>query len=81
MTGKIHWRERVGGNYSSSPVRVADVVYCISTEGDVVALAASDQFKLLGKSSLGEGSRASPAVALGRMFLRTDSHLFAVGRK
>jgi outer membrane protein assembly factor BamB len=80
-TGKIHWRERVGGNYSSSPIRVNDHVFCISTDGDVVCLAASDHYEPLGKSSLGEGSRATPAVAGGRMFLRTDSHLVAVGEK
>jgi outer membrane protein assembly factor BamB len=80
-TGKQHWRQRVGGNFSSSPVRVGDQVFCVSAEGDVVCLAATDEYKLLGKSSLGEGSRATPAVARGRMFLRTDSHLFAVGQK
>jgi outer membrane protein assembly factor BamB len=78
--GKIHWHERVGGNFFGSPVRVADAVYCISAEGDVVTLAASQQYSLLGRSPLGESSRATPAVAGGRMFLRTESHLFALGR-
>jgi outer membrane protein assembly factor BamB len=80
-TGNVRWRERVGGNYSSSPVRIADAVYCVSTEGVVVAVAAADTFKVLGRSPLGEGSGATPAVAGGRMFLRTESHLFAVGRQ
>jgi len=80
-SGTIHWRERVGGNYFGSPVRVGDRVYCISAEGDVVALAARDRFKLLGRSPLGETSRATPAVASGRMFLRTESHLVAVGKE
>jgi outer membrane protein assembly factor BamB len=79
-TGKIHWRERVGGNYYSSPVRVADCIYCVSLEGDVVALAAAAEYKLLGRSELGETTRATPAVAGGRMFLRTESHLIAVGQ-
>ncbi len=79
-SGKIHWRERVGGSYSSSPVRVAERIYGISTDGEVVSLAASDKFKLLGRSPLGETCRSSPAVAGGRMFLRTESHLFAVGQ-
>ncbi|MBI3838862.1 MAG: PQQ-binding-like beta-propeller repeat protein [Planctomycetia bacterium] len=80
-SGQILWRERVGGNYSSSPVQVAGRVYCVSTEGEVVAVAAADQYKLLGRSSLGEPSRATPAIAAGRMILRTESHLFAVGQK
>jgi outer membrane protein assembly factor BamB len=80
-TGESRWQERVGGNYSGSPVRVADRIYCISSDGEVVALAAADTFKVLGRSPLGEGTRATPAIALGRMFLRTESHLMAVGQK
>ena len=80
-SGKIQWRERVGGNYFGSPVRVGNAVYCISEGGDVVALAASDEFKLLGRSPLGETSRATPAIADGRMFLRSASHVTAVGKR
>jgi hypothetical protein len=49
-------------------------------DGEVVCLAASEQFQELGRSALGETSRATPAVAGGRMFLRTESHLLAVGQ-
>ncbi len=80
-TGKVHWRERVGGNYFSSPIRVADRIYGVDQNGDVVVLAAAPEFELLGRSSLGETSRATPAVAGGRMYLRTESHLFAVGQR
>jgi outer membrane protein assembly factor BamB len=78
-SGEVHWRERVGGEFFGSPVRVADRLYCISRSGDVYVVAASEQFKLLGKVSLGERSHSTPAVAGGRMYLRTVSHLMAVG--
>jgi outer membrane protein assembly factor BamB len=80
-TGTIHWRERVGGNYSGSPVRIAGAVYCVSVDGEVVVLAASDKFKVLGRTPLGEGTRATPAVADGRLLLRTESQLMAIGAK
>jgi outer membrane protein assembly factor BamB len=80
LSGKVHWRQRVGGDYFSSPVRVADRVYNVSVDGEVVALAASSEYKLLGRSPLGETTRATPAVAGGRMYLRTESHLLAVGQ-
>jgi len=35
---------------------------------------------VLGHSLLGESTRATPAVAGGRMFLRTESHMIAVGK-
>ena len=78
-TGEPFWTKRVGGNYSGSPVRVGDRVYCISEDGDVVVIAASKKYELIGKTSLGEPSRSTPAVADGRMYLRTYSQLFSVG--
>ena len=80
-TGKIHWSERTGTAFSSSPVRVRDKIYCIDEDGVVWVLAADDQqYRVLAKNPLGEASRSTPAVSGGRMFLRTYSHLFSVGR-
>jgi outer membrane protein assembly factor BamB len=78
-TGRAHWTKRVEGNYSGSPVRVADKIFCVSDDGEVVALAADKNFKLLGRSSLGQPSRSTPAVSDGRMYLRTYSKLFSIG--
>jgi len=81
-TGKDVWRETLGvGAFYGSPVLVGDRIYVISKRGEVAAFAAADKFKSLGVSQLGEGSFASPAVAGGRMFLRTFSSLIAVGKK
>ena len=80
-SGKIHWQERVGGNYFSSPVRVADRIYCISREGEVVVLAAKKKFKELSRVDLKERSNSTPAVADGTMYLRTVSHLMSLGGK
>lgn len=78
-TGQVRWRERVGGKYFSSPVRVADRLYCPSRDGEMVVLAAAPEYKLLAKVPLGEGSHATPAIADGIMYIRTFSHLMALG--
>ena len=78
-TGQSHWRERVGGKFSGSPIIVEDRVYCISEDGTVVVLAAAPEYKLLARNPLGEGSRSTPAVAAGRLYLRTASHLISLG--
>lgn len=78
-TGKDHYRKRIGSNFSGSPVRVRDKIYCIDEGGVAYVLAADKEFKLLGKNPLGEPSRATPSVAGGQMFLRTESHLIAIG--
>ena len=80
-TGSKVWQRRVGGNFSGSPVRAADKLYCISTEGDVVVLSASRSYASLGRVPLGETSRSTPAIAAGRMLLRTESRLFCLAAK
>ena len=80
-TGNVHYRERVDGDYSGSPVRVRDRLYCIDEEGVLTVLSASKKFKVLARIPLGEKSRATPAVADGVMYLRTYSHLISVGGK
>jgi hypothetical protein len=43
-------------------------------------VAAKPAFELLGSTELGERTMASPAVSGGQMFIRTDTHLWAIGR-
>jgi outer membrane protein assembly factor BamB len=76
-TGKQHWTERVEGNYHGSPVIAGDRLHCIAADatGDVVTLAASKRFEALGRSPLGEPSRATPMIHAGKMYLRTETSL------
>ena len=71
--------KRVGGNFLGSPICVNDRLYAINDAGEVVVIAASDDYKLLARNPLGERSQSTPAVADGMMFLRSLSHLYAVG--
>jgi len=80
-TAEVIWKERVGGSYYASPVWVGGRLYGISRKGEVVVLAASDDYRLLARVPLGEASYATPAVAGGVMYLRTLSHLFSLGGK
>jgi len=80
-TGQVLWKQRVGGNFSGSPVCVNDRLYCIAEDGEVVVLAADEQYELIARNPLGEDSRSTPSVAGGRMYLRTYSHLISIGGK
>ncbi len=77
--GELVWQKRVGGAYYSSPVCVDNRLYCIAKNGEVVVLAAADKFEVLARVPLGEPSFATAAVAGGRMYLRTRSHLYSLG--
>ncbi len=76
--GEQVWTKRIGGNFYGSPVAAGDKIYCIDAEGEVVCIAAADEYQLLGRSQLGEGSRATPAIHQGKMLLRTESTLFCL---
>lgn len=83
-SGNIVWRERlrgVGPGFFSSPVCLGDKLFCVSKEGTVYVVSATRQFKLLATNDLEDRSHATPAVAGGRMILRTYSHLMCVGGK
>jgi outer membrane protein assembly factor BamB len=80
-TGKQLWEEKPAGRFFSSPVCVDGRLYCITMDGDVVVVRAAETYELLAINPLGETSHATPAIAGGRMYLRTYSHLFSVGGK
>ena len=79
-TGDVLWSERTRAAYSGSPVMVDGKIYCVDEDGVVWVIAAEpNEYRLLAKNTLGEASRSTPAVANGRMYLRTESHLFSIG--
>jgi len=80
-TGDKLGQNRVGGKFFGSPVRVKDKLYCIDTKGTVIVLSATKELNELGKVELNEESHSTPAVAGGRMYLRTISHLYSLGGK
>ncbi len=80
-TGTVHWRQRAPGSYYSSPVCVGEHLYNVSRAGDVVVVRAAKRYELLARNRLGEGSHSTPAVAGGRMYVRTFSHLLCFGGK
>lgn len=77
--GERLWRERLSGEFFGSPICVADRLYAISKDGVLFVLAAAKTFDLLGQVDLDEPSNATPAVAGGVLYLRTERHLISVG--
>jgi outer membrane protein assembly factor BamB len=80
-TGKDLWTKRIGGDFSGSPIGAGGMLFNIDEQGNVVVLAAAPEFKLLGKLPLGEPSNSTPAVANGRLYLRTFHHLTCVAAR
>ena len=80
-TGQILWQGRTEGGFYASPVWVGGHLYNVSKKGDVVVLAAGDEFRPVRRISLGEPSYATPAISGGAMYLRTATHLFSLGKR
>lgn len=78
-SGEIVWQKRIGGNFFSSPICVNGKLYCVDLKGEVVVIAASDEYELLSRNPLGYPTRATPAVSSGTLLVRTESKLFSIG--
>ena len=80
VTGERVWQERVDGVFSASPVAGGGHVYFVSESGETVVVKAGRAPQVLAKNALGERAVASPAISNGQIFIRTDKHVFSIGR-
>jgi len=65
----------------SSPVGVADRVYCPGRDGTTVVVKNSDTFEVLATNKLDDGIDASLAVAGDNLYLRGNKSLYCIGKK
>lgn len=80
-TGKTNWSERLGGNFSSSPIAVGSLIYFMNEAGTTFVVKADPkEFKIVARNDLGERLLASPAVIQGAIIIRTDGHLWRIGK-
>ncbi len=79
-TGDIVYQERVGGNFSASPVSANGRIYFLSEAGDTTVIAAGPEFKILARNPLNEKCQASMAVSQRNLFIRTEKHLYCIGK-
>jgi outer membrane protein assembly factor BamB len=77
-TGNEIWRERVGGNYSASPMYAEGRVYFFSEEGKATVIEAGREWKPIATNQLGDGFMASAAVDGSALFLRSKTALYRV---
>ncbi len=81
-TGELAYTGRLGapGYYYSSPVAADQKIYIASEEGVVVVLDAGEKLNVLATNRLDGAIMATPALAEGNIYVRTESHLYAFGK-
>jgi outer membrane protein assembly factor BamB len=77
-TGKYHWTERIGGEFTSSPLFANGNVYFFDQSGKTTIVKASAKFEVVAKNNLPDGFMASPAVSGNALFLRTKKALYRI---
>jgi outer membrane protein assembly factor BamB len=81
QTGKMLYRQRLGasGFFYASPVAANGNIYAASYNGVVAVFKAGDKCQVLARNNLGEQIVATPALVDGRIYARTEGHLYAFG--
>jgi outer membrane protein assembly factor BamB len=78
--GSRVWQQRIEGVFSASPVAADGKIYFVSENGETIVVRAGRTPEVLARNGLGERQIASPAVSNGQIFIRTDDHVFAIGK-
>jgi len=83
QTGQIHYSERLNfaQGYTASPVSDGRHLYFAGETGKVLVVPVADQFSVVATNNLGDNCLATPAVADGMLFFRTQTRLIAVRGK
>jgi outer membrane protein assembly factor BamB len=80
-TGEQVWQQRIGGEYSASPVYADGRLWFFSEDGKTTVLKPGRTFEQVGENRLDEGFLASPAISWKAFYLRTRTHLYRIEEK
>ena len=83
QTGEVLWKERGTGNYWASIVKAGDYLYATAQDTTTIVFKANpDRLEEISRNQLEtEGTcNATPAISDGKIYIRTFSHLYAIGK-
>ncbi len=80
-TGERQWMKRMGRRYNTSLVTAGDLVYFLDDDGTTKVVKPGPEYEEIAANELGEPCAASPAISNGQIFIRTEKHLFCIGKQ
>lgn len=83
-TGKDLWKERLNGQFSSSPIAAGGLIYQTNEAGETLVIEPAESYKLVARNVLkpepDELFRASLAAVNGQLFIRSTKYLYCIGK-
>jgi len=76
--GNVLWQLRLTGPFWATPVLADGHLYAVNHAGLVQVVKLGAQGKLVGSSQIDAGILASPAVAGGAIYFRSNTHLWKI---
>jgi outer membrane protein assembly factor BamB len=84
-TGERKYQQRLLENtasaFTSSPVANDGKVYVASEDGQMIVLKAGPVFEKIATNDMGASVLATPAISEGRLFVRTQGMIMAIGAR
>ncbi len=80
-TGALRWQQRLGGNFSASPVFADGRIYFLSEEGIATVIAPGKEFRKLASNHARRRDARVDGRVGGSIFIRTQSHLYRIAQK
>jgi outer membrane protein assembly factor BamB len=80
-TGKREYQIRTGarGTHYASPIIAGDKLFATAGDGTVTVISLGPKPQILARNKMGDAVYATPAVADGKLYVRTHSSLSAFG--
>ena len=80
-TGEIVWKQRLNGMYSASPIYANGLIYCFNEDSTCTVIKPGSRLEVVAINKLEEDIlMATPAVSDHSLFIRTEKHLYRIGR-
>lgn len=79
-TGEIIWAERLGGNFSSSPLYADGKIFVGNRTGHLYVFQPGREFKLLADNELDGAVMATPAAVGDALYVRTEHSLYRIAK-
>lgn len=85
QTGKELWKERLNGQFSSSPIAIDGLVLHQNEAGETVVIKPGPQLQIVARNTLGASEdelfRASLTPLGGRIYSRSTTRLYCLGER